>query len=956
MILKSIFERVAHWQASALAFSALALLAACQGGPSAKDGVVLTLDGGQKVRLQVVNDNIVRVSATLGGEFDRDSSLMVVPQAKFTAYTTSETDTSFTVQTKALKAVVCKKCGEVSFLNPDGTPILREDGRVLRDTVIEGTHGLVFRQKWIPGDGDAIYGLGQHQAEEFNYRGKNEELYQYNTKVSIPFFVSNAGYGILWDNNSLTRFGDCRDYLQLNEAFKVYDKDGKEGGLTSTWIPAPGSNVKPLVRTEPKLYFDNILVNKELMPAGYPQLGADVDFDGYLEPAETGTYRFLIYYAGYTRVFVDDKELFPEIWRTAWNPNSRKFQLNLEKGKRIKLHIDWKPDGGESYCALRALTPVPDEEQMKLALWSEMGDQEDYYFIKGDNMDEVISGYRTLTGKSQVMPKWAMGFWQSRERYKTQDEILSVVKYFRDHHIPMDNIVQDWSYWPEDGWGSHEFDSARFANPKAMLDSIHAMHTRYMISVWPKFYPETENYKELDRNGWMYHRSIQDSLVDWIGKGHHYSFYDAYASGARKLFWEQMNRSLYCLGVDAWWMDASEPNVRDCTPIQYRKDLCGPTALGPSAKYFNAYSIVNADAIYTGQRSVNDTSRVFLLTRSGFAGLQRYSTATWSGDIASRWEDMRAQISAGLNFAVSGVPYWTMDIGGFCVEKRHERAQDEFNKTGKVNEDLKDWRELQTRWYQFGAFCPLYRAHGQYPLREPWNIAPEGDPAFQSILYYTKLRYRLMPYVYSLAGMTYYDDYTIMRPLVMDFTADAKVNNVADQFLFGPAIMVNPVTQYLARTREVYLPAGAKWYDFYTGKAYDGGQTITADAPYERIPLFVPAGSIILTGPDMEWADQKKADNITVYVFAGRDGKFSLYEDEGTNYNYEKGQAAFIDFSYDDASKTLTIGQRRGSFKGMLEKRNFNVVLVSPESPAAVDADTQGKAVAYDGAEVKVTL
>ncbi len=957
MILKTIVNKAFRWQTNLLALSALAFLTSCQSGQDNGSGTLLTLQDGKQVRVQVVNDNIIRVSAVnKGGVFDKDQSLMVVPQAQFTAYTTSEDDSSVVIETKALKAVVCKKTGNVAFLNRDGSPILREDGRVLNDTTIEGTPGLNFRQKWIPGDDDAIYGLGQHQADEFNYRGKNEELYQYNTKISIPFFVSNKGYGILWDNNSLSRWGDQRDYAQLNEVFKVYDKDGNEGGLSSHWTPQPQSGVKPLDRVEPILYFADILANKKYLPEGFPLMGADVDFDGFLEPQETGTYRFLIYYAGYTRVFIDDKELFPEIWRTAWNPNSRKFNLNLEKGKKVKIHIDWKPDGGESYCALRALSPVPDAEQSKLALWSEIGNQEDYYFIKGDNMDSVISGYRTLTGKSPIMAKWVMGYWQSRERYKTQDDILSTVKYFREHNIPLDNIVLDWNYWVEDQWGAHDFDPERFENPQAMLDSVHAMNAHFMISVWPKFYTNTDHYKEFKAHGWTYEQSVKDSLRDWVGPGYHYSFYDAYSADARKLFWSQMNEHLYKFGIDAWWMDASEPNVRDCTPTQYRKDLCGPTALGPSAKYFNAYSIVNADAIYNGQRSVNDSTRVFLLTRSGFAGLQRYSTASWSGDIASRWEDMKAQISAGLNFAVSGIPYWTMDIGGFCVEKRHEAAFALFNETGKVNDDLKEWRELQARWYQWGSFCPLYRTHGQYPTREPWNIAPEGDPAYSSIIYYTNLRYRLMPYIYSLAGMTYYNDYTIMRPLVMDFTADEKVTNIGDQFLFGPAIMVNPVYSYGARSREVYLPAGAKWYDFYTGKAFEGGQTINAEAPYERTPIFVPAGSIITTGPAMQWSDEKKAENITLYVFAGKDGKFTLYEDEGVNYNYEKGKAAFIDFAYDDASRSLTIAQRRGEFNGMLRSRTFNVVLVSPDSPAAVDADVQGKSVAYDGSEVKIQL
>lgn len=933
----------------------VAALASCQQKPATSD-VNVTLADGQNVRLQVVSDKIVRVSANLGGAFNRDESLMVVPQKAFADYQTMEDDSTVTIVTKSLKAVVSKTTGNVKFLNTDGSQILAEDGRKLKKINIEGTDGLEFRQKWVPGADDAIYGLGQHQAEEFNYRGKNEELYQYNTKIAIPFFVSNKGYGVLWDNNSLSRWGDEREYAQLNEAFVVYDKDGKEGGLTSNWKPAAKSGAKAITRTEPILYFADILANKDLLPAGFPLHGSDVDFDGTLEAKESGTHRFLIYYAGYVRIFVDGKELFPEIWRTAWNPNARKFNLDLEKGQKVKLHVDWVPDGGESYCALRALTPVDPQEQDKLAMWSEIGDFEDYYFVKGDNMDDVISGYRTLTGKSQVMPKWAMGFWQSRERYRTQDDILSNLKMFRDNNIPIDNIVQDWNYWADDQWGSHEFEASRYPDPQAMLDSVHAMNGRFMISVWPKFYTNTEHYKEFDEKGWMYQQSVVDSLRDWVGPGYTYSFYDAYSAGARKLFWDQMNEHLYKYGIDSWWMDASEPNVRDCTPTKYRQALCGPTAMGPSAKYFNAYSIVNADAIYNGQRSVNDSSRVFLLTRSGFAGLQRYSTASWSGDIASRWEDMRAQISAGLNYSVAGVPIWGQDIGGFCVETRFVEAFNLFAKNGTVNDDLKEWREMQARWHQWGVFTPLYRAHGQFPTREVWNIAPKGDPAYESVVYCHKLRYRLMPYIYSLAGMVHYDDYTMLRPLVMDFTADEKVNNIGEQFLFGPAIMVSPVTDFGARSRELYLPAGAQWYDFYTGKMFEGGQTITAEAPYERTPVFVPSGSIILTGPEMQWSDEKPADNITVYLFAGRNGKFTLYEDEGTNYNYEKGMAAFIDFVYDDATRTLTIGQRRGEFNGMLKERKFNVVIVDAEHQAAVDTDVQGKVVDYNGSEVKVTL
>ena len=480
-----------------------------------------------------------------------------------------------------------------------------------------------------------------------------------------------------------------------------------------------------------------------------------------------------------------------------------------------------------------------------------------------------------------------------------------------------------------------------------------------MISVWPKFYCSVKNYKELDSHGWMYHQAVHDSIYDWLGfMG---SFYDAYDAGARKMFWRQMDENLYSkykFGIDAWWMDASEPNVRDCTPMWYRKALCGPTALGSSTEYFNAYSIVNADAIYNGQRSVNPNQRVFLLTRSGFAGEQRYSTASWSGDIGTRWEDMRAQLTAGLNYSISGVPFWGMDIGGFSVEKRYVSGQQEFDKTGVENADLKEWRELQARWNEFGAFVPLYRTHGQWPLREVWNIAPENHPAYKAILYYDKLRYRLMPYLYSMAGAVHFADYTPMRALVMDFNGDDKVYDIKDQFMFGPALMACPVMKYKTYSREVYLPKQKGWYDLYTNKYYAGGQTITADAPYERIPVFVPEGSILLFGPEMEWSDQKPADNITVYVYAGKDGEFTLYEDENTNYDYEKGEYATIKFTYNNAKRTLTISDRNGEFPGMLKNRKFNVVLSTPQVTADglnPDAAT-GKTVSYSGKKVSVKL
>ena len=941
--------------------------------------------GPSQIRLQVVNDRIIRVQATAEQGFRSKQSLIIVPQKSKAQYKVEEQGDDLIITTAAMRAVLNEATGQITFYDLKDQVLLKEvaqGGKTFKPFTVPDReigvdiakvpeaqkHGWSWRALFDSPDNEAFYGLGQHQSEELNMKGKNEDLFQYNTKVSVPFVISNKNYGILWDSYSYCRWGNPDDYLQLNRAFKLYDKDGKEGQLTGTYVDKNGQKI---VRGEDSIYFEyampetSEICNKtdkggiQNLPKGFALNGSKVVYEGYVEAPTSSFYQFILYYAGYMKIYIDGKLVVPERWRTAWNPNSYKFETAIPKGKKTPIRIEWQPDGDVSYCGLRVAAPRSEAEKNQLSIWSEMSPDMDYYFIAGKDMDEVISGYRTLTGKAPVYPKWVLGFWQSRERYQSSKDIEENMKKFRDLKIPVDNIVQDWNYWKLDSWGSHEFEAARYPNPQAMLDSVHALHGRFMISVWPKFYDTVKNYKELDAKGWMYHQAIKDDIHDWLGfRG---SFYDAYDAGARKMFWRQMDENLYTkykFGVDAWWMDASEPNVRDCTPMWYRKALSGPTALGTSTEYFNAYSIVNADAIYNGQRSVNPNQRVFLLTRSGFAGEQRYSTATWSGDIATRWEDMRAQMTAGLNYSMAGLPFWGMDQGGFCVENRYEAAQQEFDKNGTENADLKEWRELQARWNQFGCFVPIYRAHGQWPLREVWNIAPADHPAYKTIVAYDKLRYRLMPYLYSMAGMVHLKDYTMMRGLVMDFNGDEKVLDIKDQWMFGSALMACPVGEYQKYSRNVYLPKQKGWYDFYTGEYHAGGQTIMADAPYDKIPVFIPEGAILPIGPEMQWSDEKKPELIDLYVYAGKDGSYTLYEDEGTNYNYEKGKYAVIDFKYDDARKQVTIGARKGSFDGMLQKRRFNIILVDQKKQQGVNLakSPKGKVVKYSGQAITVKL
>lgn len=914
--------------------------------------------GASRVRLQVIDDKIIRVTAVPDGRFNDKGSLAVIPQTGCRDYSVVNGEETVTVSTSSISAVVDKAGGRVSFIGPDGKVILAEQagGRSFSPIEVEGTKGYTVTQRFdSPSPDEAIYGLGQHQSEEFNYKGKSEELYQYNTKVSVPCVVSTDGYGILWDSYSYCRFGNPTASLPLSEAFTLYDADGIEGCLTGTYTASDG---RSLVRKEENISFDHLkrgdLGHVEGLQTEIPLKGAVVTYAGELESDRDGVFDFILYYSGYVRVWIGPDEVVPERWRTAWNPNSYKFSHDFVKGKRYPVRIQWKPDGDVAYCSLRAFQPVAPDTREEMCWWGEMQQSIDYYFIAGDNADEVIHGCRTLTGKAPVMPKWAMGFWQSREKYNTQEEVLSTVAEYRRRGIPLDNIVIDWLHWKQDSWGSHEFDRERFPDPKGMVDSIHAMNARVMISVWPKFYVTTEHYKEFDSKGWMYQGAVRDSIRDWVGPGYLGSFYDAYDSGARKLFWKQIYDHYYPLGIDAWWMDASEPNVRDCVDMDYRKALCGPTALGSSTEYFNAYALMNAEAIYDGQRGVDPDKRVFLLTRSGFVGQQRYSTATWSGDIATRWEDMRAQITAGLNFSVTGVPYWTMDIGGFCVEDRYVAAQQLFDRTGVENEDLKEWRELNTRWYQFGCFVPLFRAHGQWPFREIFNIAPEGHPAYESMTWYTRLRYRLMPYLYSLAGSVTFDDYTIMRPLAMDFPQDKEVYDIGSQYMFGPAFMVAPVTEYKAETKDVYFPDGALWYDMYDGRAIEGGHWENVALTYSRMPLYVRAGSIVSVGEPVQWSGENPSGPVDLYVYTGADGSFTLYEDNGLDYAYERGEYSRIKLSWDDSDAVLTIGAREGEYPGMPERRLFNVRLVREGvgfGEACIEASVD-----YCGEEVRVEL
>ncbi|MCM5527585.1 TIM-barrel domain-containing protein [Parasegetibacter sp. NRK P23] len=904
------------------------------------------------VKLEVIADHIIRVTAAPGKEIVQTTSLITVySRQPGLAWDVVPSEDLLELKTKKLTAKVDAKNGAVSFYDNNGNKIIAEKavgGRSFQPAVFDGKRYYGLTQTFQTTEDDAYYGLGQHQDGIMNYKGHQVNFFQNNTEVAVPFLLSAKNYGILWDNYSLTKAGDVRPAHPLS-ALQLYSANNEPGWLTAAYA---NNKMKPgeivLERAETTIEMAFLGESKLKLPKEFDPAKGVVTWKGSLSSTLSGLHQFRFVFGGTLKVWLNN-ELVLAHWRKAWNPATVLLPVHLKSGEQTPIRIEWVPEGGESYLSAQWHEPLSPEEKNSFSFSSEAGHLIDYYFIHGNNMDEVIAGYRTLTGKVPIVPKWALGFWQSRERYKTQEELLDAVAEFRKRKIPLDNIVLDWSYWKEAEWGSQEFDAARFPSPDSMINVLHNKYnTQIMISVWPKFYEGIEAYRTFDRNGWLYKKNIADRQRDWIGKGYVSTFYDAFNEGARKGFWELIRNKIYTKGIDAWWMDASEPDIlSNVDPVQ-RKLQMSPTAIGAAAEYLNAYPLQNAKGIYEGQRSTDPDKRVFLLTRSGFAGSQRYAAAIWSGDIGSTWMDMKNQITAGLNFSMSGLPYWTMDIGGFVVPEKFENPN---------AESLEEWRELNTRWYQFGAFVPLFRAHGQFPYREIYNIAPGQHAAYKSFVYYNQLRYRLMPYLYALAGAVYHDNYTMMRGLAMDFAHDTAVLNIADQYMFGPSLLINPVYGYQQRSRKVYLPEGNGWFDLYAGKYFEGGQTIEAAAPYERMPIFVREGSILPTGPALQYAMEKPADTITLTIYGGKDASFKLYEDDGKQYDYEKGAFSTIEMKYSHSANTLSIGERNGSFEGMLKKRYFRIRLITPGKAQAFDANARGqKEVVYTGKELTVRL
>jgi alpha-D-xyloside xylohydrolase len=739
------------------------------------DGVQFKLQTGT-LELKVCSDSIIRVrywpTASIGARPD-----YVVIKTKWPAvpWTLQANDKEVTLATARFKATVNRSDAAILYSDLGGGKLLQEASRTMTPVKVNGEE--TFRaESYFPiyGSTEGLYGLGQHQAGIWNYRGASIDLSQENTEIAVPLLVSSNGYGLFWNNPSRSR---------INNRF---------------------------------------------------------------------------------------------------------------------VH--------------------------SLYISSEVADVLDYYFLYGPELDGIIGGYRDLTGAAPMFGKWAYGFWQCKNRYQTEQELLGVAHKYRELHIPVDNIVQDWFWWTRKG--EHVF-NPKYPDPKGMIEDLHQNNFHLMISVWPFFERGSAVYEEMDRLGYFIDRTKAESFHP---QG--MALYDATNPAARAYYWGLMDKALFRIGADAWWLDTTEPETegREENVLLHNK-----VAIGSGARYANLYPLMTVAGVYEGQRRSSDRKRVYILSRSAFAGSQRYSVTAWSGDILSTFESYKRQIPAGLNHSLSGIPYWTTDVGGFFIG----------------NPDDPAYRELFVRWFQYGTFCPIFRVHGTRTTdqNELWSYGPEAQKILVS---FDRLRYRLMPYIYSLAWKTTSESYTPMRPLVMEFREDTRVQNIGDQFLFGPAILVNPVTEPGATSRRLYLPK-AQWFDFWSGETIGGGKSIEAAAPLDRMPLYVRAGSIVPMGPDMEYASAKPADPIELRVYPGADSAFLLYEDENDGYGYERGVYATIPIRWDEGSRTLTIGDRKGAFPGMLESRLFHVVFVRPGHGVGVNpADTPDRLVQYAGKSIAV--
>jgi alpha-D-xyloside xylohydrolase len=893
------------------------------------NGITFRLKTGL-LRLQVWSPDIIRETYVVGTRFQYEKSLAVVGTPIATRWHKISGHGYVGIETLDVQARVDLATGAVSYFNHAGRPLLleaRDGGKHLAPVILPGlTPVSAFSSEadFVKDPNEDLYGLGEHQdhdgsgdSQHLNYGNETIKLEQdYITNLDIPFTVSSKGYGLFWDNPATTTVGNASPPLPISPA-QLIDSSGTPGALTGQYYS--GVNFDTLVKTERDPQIDYDWSTKP--PPGLNHDQYSVRWTGAIQVVKGGSYTFTTVGDDGINLWIDGKEIIDD-----WSDHPAATDtatVVFPDNSRHTVRMDYYQDHFDATVKLSWSQPSADEQ------WrSNAAKNIDYYFIYGPSIDRVIRGYRNVTGQAPMPPKWALGYWQSKEHYATQQEWLDITKTYRDKQEPIDNIVQDWFYWDPYPWGSNEMDPKRYPDPAGAIQQLHdTYHMHIMISVWGKFSPDNKagsdaNYDALNAKGYLYPYSVRSPD----------RFYDAFNPAARAMYWGFMRDQLLTKGFDAWWLDASEPEANLSALAQVQ------TGAGLGAFVLNAWPLEHTSAVYDGQRVDAPGQRVFILTRSAFAGEQRNAATVWSSDITGTWQVFAHQIPNALNMTLSGLPYWSSDTGGFFCNYPGGSANPAYG-------------ELFTRWFQFSAFSSIFRVHGTNTPKELWRFGPTYEPI---LVKYDRLRYRLMPYIYSQAWSVTHDGGSIMRALVFDFPQDKTARELADEYLFGPSILVCPVTEETAFSRKVYLPKGADWYDFWTGSKIQGGQSITAEAPIQTLPLYVRAGSILPLGPFEQYTTEKPADPLGIRVYRGANASFTLYEDEGTNYNYNKGLYSTIQFYWNEDSKTLTIGKRHGTYPGMLNSRTLRIIFVTPGIGTGVELATASKVVRYNGSKVTV--
>lgn len=840
---------------------------------SDKVSIVLT-EGTLSIR--PLTDNVLRIrfaKEALTGLPD----LVFISGASVPEFTVSDFPSKLEMKTKNMGVTLDKQTGKLSYFDKSGRIFLSEKAgsRKLTPDSVQGEPCYAAEQVFESPTDEYIFGLGQFQDGQYNLKNVSRRLTQVNCQIAIPFIYSSKGYGLLWHQYGLTDFNPADNFITLEKQEQTATGANQMAEVTTT------SGTQKVSQNQ-SLYNGKFTVPK------------DGEYSIFLDLGDMGNRHFVV---------IDGKTCMDQ--NSMWLPPTSCAMVQLNAGEhQVQLicksnntpKLSWKLS--DNVTTFRS--PVT-----KML---------DYVVFYGPSADSVIASYRNLSGNAPLFPQWAYGFWQCRERYISGKNLVETVKEFRKRNLPMDVIVQDWQYWGNMGWGVPQFDTINYANPSGFIKELHDLNAHFNISIWSN----PDKNSTIGKAFVAKNRFIANTK--WL---------DYFNPDTRKEYWNTLKENLFVHGVDSWWMDAVEP---ENDALKGEK-----TTLGAGDFYRLTYPLFVSQAVYEGQRLATSDKRVCILTRSAFSGQQRYGVINWSGDIGGTWDVFRNQIVAGLNFTITGLPYWTTDIGGFFRPGRAQYTDQKFH-------------ELLTRWYQWGTFNPIFRMHGYQTETEPWKYGQTVEDNMRKML---NLRYRLLPYIYSEAWQVTKNGSTMMRPMVMDFNGETDAVKQPYEYMFGKAFLVAPITEAVATKRDVYLPKTAAWYDFWTGKRFTGGQTIKTDAPLDKIPLFVKAGSIVPLGKLIQFAGEKLADTLEIRVYKGADGTFDLYEDEGDNYNYEHGAYSTIAFSWDDAKGTLTIHDRKDTFPGMLIDRKFNIVLVDVDKgTGAENARKYDKQVAYKGKKV----